>query len=103
RNRATITVPVTSLKRALLDVFGAVDGKSIARGPTNLAHRLRNLREVAGEHPYKVRRLCHFVGEAKFTEKKIAVRDVLGVFYSCRFYRNIVPRKNLPRHIVNPV
>ena len=43
RNGATVAIAVAGLERALLGVFGAVDGKCIATGPADFAHGRRHL------------------------------------------------------------
>ena len=102
-NCATVTVSVAGLERALLVVFGAEDGNCVPTRPTDLPHRLRNVRDVAGEHADEVGQLRHAVGEAKFAKKVFAVRDVLGVFDWRGIDGDIVAREDLSRRVVGAV
>jgi len=102
-NGTTVAIAVAGLERTLLGVLGAEDGKSVATGPTHLAHRLRNLRQVAAEHAHEIVGLCQAVGKTQFMEKVLAVRDVFGVVNGCGFDGNIVPREDLSRRVGSTV
>ena len=102
-NCATVAISVAGLEWALLVVFGAEDGKCVPTCPTDVAHRRRNLRDVAGEHADEVGQLRHAVGEAKFAKKSFAVRDVLGVLDWRGIDGDIVAREDLSRRVVGSV
>jgi hypothetical protein len=102
-NCATVAVSVAGSEWALLVIFGAEDRKCVPTRPTDVAHRRRNLRDVAGEHADEVGQLRHAVGEAKFAEKRFAVRDVLGVFDRRGIDGDIVAREDLSRRVVDSV
>ncbi len=103
RNGTTVSVAVAGLKRALLGVFVAVDGKRVARGPAQFSHRLRYKREVAGEHPDKVVGLGQAVGKAQFAEQILTVGNVFRGFDGRGPDRHIMPRKDLPWPMVNTI
>ena len=77
-NGPAIAIAIAGAKRALLDIFRAVDREGIAGCPAPGPHRLARHADIAGKEAAELVVLGQPIAEAQLVEQAWAVGDILG-------------------------
>ena len=102
-NGPAIAIAVAGAKRALLDVFGAVDREGITGCPTEGSHRLPRHADVAGKQTEEVFVVSQFIAQAQFVEEASAVRHVFRRWNRGWPDRYVVTGEHLAGLVIEPV